>query len=422
MTLLVPAALLGLALLPLLWLLHRWRNRPRDTVWPSLLLWTRIAEGGGERRRRIDLVLLLEIAAILALVLAASAPVLGSRQVVRVLVHVDHGAHMEARRRQGRTAMSATRAEIDRLRRARGETVEVVEIPWRGAVAEGLIATGRDILGGFGYAAQGVNHGIGAVRVRGDRLWFTVETDGSPRDVTVRIGSNERKVRTGTGVEVDFSPKVEVLDADNYDGDDVVVLRRARPVARAETGSTIVNAALFRAGLRAVSGTDPVLIVQRARGDIVADIVHGRDCVALDPLFEGLVLDDCHWRDVRECAGTPALTWRGRAIASFRDGRLELGMPVERAWDGHGTLAVLVERALHAAIRTGLAPGEALVGDAIATPAPRFVDTRGVDRPWDGTLPPAVREGGLSLRAPLALLAAAIIAVRLLFLIFRRAR
>ena len=28
-----------------------------------------------------------------------------------------------------------------------------------------------------------------------------------------------------------------------------------------------------------------------------------------------------------------------------------------------------------------------IVGGAIASPAPGFVDTRGVDRPWDGTLP-----------------------------------
>jgi len=424
----VPGALFGLALLPALWLLRRWRDRPRDLTWPSLLLWERAAAGGTAARRSVDPLLVLESIAVLVLVLAASGPVLGARTALRVVVHVDEGPHMDARRSDGRTAREATRAEIERLRAAAGRAADeaaVVEVPWRGGPAGGPIATGRDVPGGFGYAAEGFNLGIGAVDVRDGRLWFTVETDGPPRTVRVRVAGEPREVRTGRGVEAPFTEggAVRILTPDNYDGDDEVVLRRARPVARDETGSREVKTAMFLAGLRAVEGDvdggETDLVVRRARGEVVAEVVPGRECVARSALFAGLALDECVWREPREAAGAPALTWRGRTLASFQDGVLELGPAVDRPWDEHGTLAVLVERALRAAVHARLGPGAALAGEAVARPAPRFVDTRGVDRPWDGSLPQAAREGGIALRTPLALAGVAALAACLVLLLRR---
>ena len=48
----------------------------------------------------------------------------------------------------------------------------------------------------------------------------------------------------------------------------------------------------------------------------------------------------------------------------------------------------------------------------VLTPAPGFVRTTGVDRPWDGTLPPAAtpKSSVTSLTTLLALLAAAVLA------------
>ena len=56
-----------------------------------------------------------------------------------------------------------------------------------------------------------------------------------------------------------------------------------------------------------------------------------------------------------------------------------------------------------------------LVGDAAARPAPGLVWTRGVDRPYRGGIRAEGRTGRrFALRAPLALLAAAVLVVYLL--------
>ncbi len=397
MTLLHPAALWGLLLLPLLLLLRRWQARPRTLVWPSLQLWRAALEATSASRRRVDRLLLLELAAIGLLCLAAAAPVVRLREGVRrLVVLVDTGPHMSARLADGRTASEATEEEIRRVER---EYDESVRIPVEGdlvgaavAAREGavLLATNQQGVGGTGYltvgrTASGQNTGIDAVEARGDRLWFALATDGPARDVRVRVGDQTLVVRTGTGVECASASRIEILDADNYDGDNRVDLRPVALVARDRTGSPLVEAALFHAGLPATPGDDADLVIAPAAGDPVAASVRGSEAIAPPGLFEGLLLDECVWEEVRLADGVPLLLWRELALAAWADERtLVLGLPVDREWDSHGTLAVLIERAKRARA------GEGLVGDRIATPVPGFVDTRGVDRPWDGTtLPPA---------------------------------
>jgi hypothetical protein len=120
------------------------------------------------------------------------------------------------------------------------------------------------------------------------------------------------------------------------------------------------------------------------------------------------MLEDCVWRGVRTREGGGLLTWRGKTIAAWLDERtLWLGLPVDRDWDEHGTLAVLVERAKRATAER-LAGGAAIRGDAYIRPPPGFVSTAGVDRDWDGALPPPGNraEESSALRTALALLAA----------------
>jgi hypothetical protein len=213
------------------------------------------------------------------------------------------------------------------------------------------------------------------------------------------------RVETGRGVEIPFTGRLEIADEDNYDGDDVVVLRRLSVGVRDGTGSRLVRAALA-AGTRTHEGDDLVLVHEAG-----AATVRGADAIA-SGIFEGLFLDGCVWDGVATREGEGVLTWRGKAVAAWLDERtLWIGLPVDREWDEHGTLAVLIERAKRSRAEARLAPGDAIVGDAIASPAPGLVRTKGVDRPWDGRLPPArsrVR-GRTALRAALALAAAGVL-------------
>jgi hypothetical protein len=421
MTVLHPYALLGLLLIPALLLLERWRRRPREQVWPSLLLWHAVAEAPApSRRRRVEPLLLLECAAVALLSVAAAGPLLTGAAAPAVRVLLDDGPYMDARRADGTTARAATKREIDRVRARAEVTVQPVTGDLEAALAAdpgALLATSRDVGGvrGFGYAAQGENLGIDAVHVTGDTLWFALATDGAPREVRVRVGEREISAPTGRGVEVPFAEGLEILDADNYDGDDAVALRRLAVVARNETGSNLVDAALFEAGLRARRDGEPDLVVTGDGGQPARGLVYGADCLVVGPLFDGLLLDDCAWRDPRVDGGDGVLLHSGRALATWDGRRLWLGMAVDREWDEHGTLAVLVERALRAAAARGLADGEVVVGDAVARPAPGQVDTRGVDRPWNGSLPPgaAAASEPVALRPWLAALAAAVLAVYL---------
>ena len=92
--------------------------------------------------------------------------------------------------------------------------------------------------------------------------------------------------------------------------------------------------------------------------------------------------DQCAWRGVHKREGPGLLTHRGSAIVKWLDERtLWLGIPVDREWDDQGTLPVLIRRAKQQRLE---AIHGRVAGDAVLRPAPAFVDTKGVDRPWDG--------------------------------------
>ncbi|MHC4134328.1 MAG: BatA domain-containing protein [Planctomycetota bacterium] len=423
MTFLHPLALLGLLLLPLLILLERWRRRARPTLWPSLVLWRVAAVAEAPARRRIEPLLLYECAAVLLLSLAAAGPAWSAGRTARKLpVLLDEGPHMHARRADGATALEATRAEVARM----GDVVEIHPVIDLARAAAGwpddgvvVLATSLPDVEGprrlvVGRAPAGDNLGIDAVRVDGDRLWFALATDGATRTVDVAVGDDMIAVPTGQGVTTDFARSIEILDADNYDGDNRVRLRRLALVGKNDTRSDLVRLALFEAGVRARPGDDPDLILTDQGGTPVEALVRGADCVAADPLFDGLLLDECVWEHPRTLPGDGLLLWRGRALAKWTDARtLWLGLPVDRDWDDHDTLAVLIERAKRARVQLG--EHEALVGDAIASPPPGHVWTKGVDRPWDGTRPATGQRvsGARGLRATLALLAALVLALYL---------
>jgi Aerotolerance regulator N-terminal len=413
MTFDAPWALLGFLLLALLILLDRWRRRPREMVWPSLQLWRAVAEAPSAPRRRIDPLLLMECAAVALLSLGAAGPALATRGELSIHVARDVGPHMHARRADGRTALEATDLEIARMGR-----VEVRDV--LGGLLEAaasmpaadlrVLATNREGVEGEGYivvgrAAEGWNVGIDAIEVKGDKIWFAVATDGAPREVTV----NGAKVETGRGYEVPFSGSLAIADADNYDGDDMFALRRLSVGVRDETGSKLVRAALS-VGTPAREGDD--LAIRTERG---SETVRGADCVATD-VFEGLFLDECVWDGVATREGEGILTWKGRAVAAWLDEKtLWLGMPVDREWDDNATLAVLIEKAKRKRAAALLEPGEVICGDAAVSPAPGLVWTKGVDRPWDGRLPEpkGLAKGRTTLRAALALGAAAVLALYL---------
>jgi hypothetical protein len=417
-----PLALLGLLLLPLLVLLERWRRRARPTLWPSLLLWRGAAAAEAPARRRVEPLLLYECLAVLLLSLAAAGPAWSVQRTSRAIpVLLDEGPHMRARCGDGATALEATRAEIARLGDVEIHPVRDLVRAAAGWPGDGyvVLATSLPDVEGpgrlvVGRAPAGDNLGIDAVQVDGDRLWFALATDGAARTVDVAVGERVLRVPTGQGVTTDFVRSIEIRDADNFDGDNRVRLRRLELVGRNDTRSDLVRLALFEAGIRARLGDEPDLVVTDQGGTPVEALVRGADCVAADPLFDGLLLDECIWEHPRALPGDGLLLWRGRALARWTDARtLWLGLPVDRDWDDHDTLAVLIERAKRARVRLG--EHEALVGDAIASPPPGHVRTKGVDRPWDGTRPDAGRRiaGARSLRATLAILAALVLALYL---------
>src|SRR5436305_6809310 len=87
-----PLALAGLAAVPVLVAIYLLRNRFRRQPVSSLMLWEdpREAREGGTRIRRLQtpLLFLLELAAIVLLVLAATEPQVRARQGARPLVVV----------------------------------------------------------------------------------------------------------------------------------------------------------------------------------------------------------------------------------------------------------------------------------------------------------------------------------------------
>jgi hypothetical protein len=422
-TLVWPWALLGLLAIPVLILLERRRRRPRPVVWPSLLLWRGIVDQQPVERSRVDPLLLLECLAVALLALAAADPALtsaaGSSTVVVVL---DAGPAMQARRADGRTALEATRAEIDRIE-ADTEVIVAAHDPLDVAMSLGadrtvVVATGRADAEGPGHvvvgrAPQGFNVGIDAVVVRGERLWFALATDGEPREFDVAVGGRRLRARTGRGVETAFADTIRIIDpGDNYAADNAIALRRPTLRVRYPRGAHALEAAL-KVGIAVAWSDAPDLVIETGGGEPLGR-VRGADCRIAPGVFEGLALDELVWPAARGHRGAGLLLHGDHALARWDDEEtFWLGLPVERDWGDAGTLAVLLDNVKRA--RMPLREGEVLVGDAAALPAPGLIWTRGVDRPYRGGI--AARgtgsRRGTGLRAPLALLAAAALAVYL---------
>ena len=433
-------ALLGLLAIPLLVWLERRRRRPRPLVWPSLLLWEGMPEDASARRRRVEPLLLLECLGAGLLALAAAEPALSDGGRGRhVAVLLDTAPMMRATRADGRTALEATREEVERIRAALGPDDAMTVVETAGdlrAVAAGLdpdglrvVASARPGVDGPGWlcvgrAPQGDNVGIDAVEVEADRLGFALACDGEPRTVRVRVGDDVRAVETGTWIEAGRVDRIELVEPDNYAADDRVALRPLELTARDETGSPRVRAALFRAGLPAREAVDAALTVRTASGAPLPGPVHGADCIAEAGPFEGLVLDGCVWERATAIDGpVMPLLRRGEAVlagwAEGEQGVLLLGLPVDREWDENGTLAVLVERAKRARADALLRPGEIRRLDLVASREPGFVATRGVDRPWDGVLPDASVVAAVRRRGLTRPLAGAAVLVLVFYLVLR---
>jgi hypothetical protein len=370
-------------------------------VWPSLLLWHEVAASASPRRRRIEPLLIYECAAVLLISLAAAEPsIITKRRGDPVVVLFDQGEHMLARRRDGKTALEATLAEVRRMGAGRiVPAQDGIEAVARGEGDWNVIATTRPGVEGkgivvVGRAPHGFNLGVDAVEVRKKKLWFAIATDGPPLEADVLVGGKRLKVPTGRGVWTDFDTEIEILTKDNYDGDDAFVLRRTVLGVRDETGSRYVAAAL-KAGTPTLIGND--LLITTEAGSSYPGVVRGADCVAYQGIFDGLFLDECAWHNPKiTVQGEPLLTYQEKALAAWQNfGRtLWLGLPLHRDWDEHGTLALVIERAKRQLVEGALGPEESLVGDAIITPKPGHVWTKGVDRRWNG-VPPEPK--GLSL-------------------------
>ncbi|MBI2922604.1 MAG: BatA domain-containing protein, partial [Planctomycetes bacterium] len=134
-----PAALAGLAALPILWWLHRARLRPQERPWPSLLLWKRLpppAPAAVARfRRRANLALLLALAAAASLTVGAAGLSWETRrpEPPRVAVVLDATA-------SARGAFEALRADADAFVASLppGATVDLAVVPggaWAGLSA-----------------------------------------------------------------------------------------------------------------------------------------------------------------------------------------------------------------------------------------------------------------------------------------------
>ena len=413
-----PWALLGLALIPVLILLDRWRKRPQPVVWPSLLLWREVGPGEAPRKRRLDPLLLLECLAVALLSFAAAGPRLAAGAAPRtVVVHLDTSPRMGARLPDGRTALEATRAELERIRRqlAPGDVWRLVEgdftPPETGDLR--ILATNRPDVEGQGYlvvgrAPAGPNVGISAV----DATGFAVRRERGDDPVAVSVDGTRMEVRPDTWVESAASTSIRILEPNVLAADDAVAIRPLQLKVRLDSESPLVLAAL-RVGIAADVG-EPADLVLVTTGGAPVGPVRGSRCIAAPGLFDGLFLDDCIWEGARGVREPGLLASGDWTLARWSDARtLWLGLPVDREWDEHGTLALVIERAKRERARARLRDGEVIVGDRALSPAPGFVETAGVDRPWDGALPrvAATGAGAFALRALLAVAAAAVLCV-----------
>jgi len=273
--------------------------------------------------------------------------------------------------------------------------------------------SGRDLTV-IGRTADGPNRGLDAVEVTGDSIWFVVRAD-LDRALSVSVGARTVEVQPGVGTQVPLAMAVaapgamtiRIAGADSYPADDTCTIERATLVARDDTGSRFVRAALFEAGVRAQKTGEPDLVIANDGGATVPGMVRGAECVAPPGVFQSLMLEDCTWRGARTHPGAGLLMWHDRALARWNDARtLWLGLPLDRDWDEHGTLAMLIDAAKQERLRKKAGDAH-LTASYFVRPAPRFVSTLGTDRPFDGTLPApgGERTGESSLRMPLALAA-----------------
>ncbi|MGQ0614593.1 MAG: BatA domain-containing protein [Planctomycetaceae bacterium] len=425
-----PLALLGLLAIPLLILLDRMRRRPRPMPWPSLLLWRVAAAGEAPRRRAFDPLLLLECAAAALLALAAAEPALVTGRLARTVVVLrDTGPHMRARCGKESVAEASDR-EWARLRAALDARDEIREFETPRDLARAaaglpdadlrVVVTDRPGIGGpgllvLGRAATGSNVGIDAVQVEGDRLWFALGTDGEPREVEVRNSARTMRVPTGEGIETESADTLALVDGGNCAEDDACRLERIELFVRDGVDTPLTRAALFRAGVAARSREPFDLILTAEGGEAIDGVVRGAETALSDGLFSGLYLQDCAWTGAKSKPGAGLLHFRGRAVAAWVDARtLWVGLPFDREWDDHGTLALFLEAAKRECVRRK-AGARGLAGAAFADPAPGFLDTRGVDRPFRGPLPEARRRiaGATAFRGILAAAAAVVLALYL---------
>ncbi len=426
-----PGALWALLIIPLLILLERRRQRPRVVEWPSLLLWRALGEDLGEKKRSLDPLLLLECAAVLLLTLAASGlSIEGGRGGRTVVVHLETGPRTGAVLTDGRTVLEATRAELARIRDALApedewivhEMERVDAPPASGDIR--ILATNRHDVSGeglivVGFAPSLPNIGIAAVEGDGTGTGLALQRDGGAGSVGVLLAGAHTKadmLETGEWIRLPRMREIKVQQNNCYPGDDFVRLRSVELKCRLDSESPLLQAALS-VGLPAKIEEPADFIVVTRGGTPIPERVRGADCIAGPGLFGDLFLDECRWSGVRGVREPGLLRWGEWTLARWVDERtLWIGLPVDQEWDDFGTLALLIERAKRARATALLAPGEALVGDQIASPAPHFVDTRGINRPWDGTLPDAATsgEGRFDLRALLASAGVLVLGVYLL--------
>ncbi len=417
-----PAALWALLVVPLLIWLARRRQRPLTRTWPSLLLWRDVsASESGAPQRRLDRLLVLEIVAVVLLALAAAQPALPLGAAPRrVVIAWDRGRHMQAVLPDGRTAHDATAAEVARLRAAlaRDDVVVEVDLP-RDGLARGnedwlVVATFKDGFGGHGISVVGRapdarNRGIDALAVENGTVWYTTRDENG-------VMKEHR---------VPWRDEIVLPGDDAYPADNRIVLTKfTLRVAVEPPVAAHVRAAVEAAGISAQLSEDAQLSI--VRGAATRERwarVRGADCVA-SGIAAGLWWGDAVWQDVFTLppdTPRPLLSAGGRVIAAWKDeSTLWLGMSLDKDWDDHGTLALLIERAKRERVRALVTAPHSYVGGAVAAPAPGWVDLTGRDQPWDGFVPAAPRRTGgrVALRTGLALLAAIVVA---LYVVWMRA-
>lgn len=211
-----PAALVGLAALPVLYWLHRRRTRALPVVVPSLRFLDPDDDAQREARtQRLDLNLLLSLLGAAAVALAAAGPrVRASHAPKTVRVVVDEGVAMAARSADGTTARERAEQVVDTLR--------------------ALLRTGEDLVRAFGPGdpADRAERGRAALRlVVTDRA-----RDAGPGVIVVAVGDPDGRnagIVAAAPAELPDPPDPEA-SGDGAAGRAVfVTVRNDAPVARA---------------------------------------------------------------------------------------------------------------------------------------------------------------------------------------------